>query len=66
VHAILQESSRALAANSRAQTPALLKGLIFTKAGVAITPTAAKKGSRLYRYYTSMNAIRNRAGEGTD
>jgi hypothetical protein len=66
VHAILQESSRALAANSRAQTPALLKDLIFTKAGVAITPTATKKGSRLYRYYTSMNAIRNRAGECTD
>jgi DNA invertase Pin-like site-specific DNA recombinase len=64
VHAILQESPRARAANSRAQTPALLKGLIFTEAGVAMTPTATKKGSRLYRYYTSMNAIRNRAGEG--
>jgi hypothetical protein len=66
VHAILQESPRARAASSRAQTPALLKGLIFTEAGVAMTPTATKKGSRLYRYYTSMNAIRNRAGEGTD
>ncbi len=29
-------------------------------------PTATKKGSRHYRYYTSMDAIRNRAGEGTD
>jgi hypothetical protein len=31
-----------------------------------MTPTATKKGSRHYRYYTSMDAIRNRAGEGTD
>ncbi|MDP2355538.1 MAG: recombinase family protein, partial [Beijerinckiaceae bacterium] len=33
--------------------------------GAAMTPTATKKGSRLYRYYTSMDLIRNRAtGEG--
>jgi hypothetical protein len=31
-----------------------------------MTPTATKKGSRHYRYYTSMDAIRNRAGEATD
>jgi site-specific DNA recombinase len=66
VHAILQESPRQRAANTRAQTPALLKGLMFTSSGVAMTPTATKKGSRHYRYYTSMDAIRNRAGEGTD
>ncbi|MFA7387582.1 MAG: recombinase family protein, partial [Thiohalobacteraceae bacterium] len=66
VHAILQESPRQRAANTRTQTPALLKGLIFTATGIAMTPTATKKGSRLYRYYTSMDAIRNRAGEGTD
>ncbi len=31
-----------------------------------MTPTATKKGSRLYRYYTSMDLIRNRAtGEVT-
>ena len=66
VHAILQESPRQRAANTRTQTPALLKGLIFTANGVAMTPTATKKGSRHYRYYTSMDAIRNRAGEGTD
>ncbi|UNK78086.1 recombinase family protein [Sphingopyxis granuli] len=66
VHAILQESPRQRAANTRAQTPALLKGLMFTATGVAMTPTATKKGSRHYRYYTSMDAIRNRAGEGTD
>ena len=66
VHGILKESPRKRAANTRAQTPALLKGLIFTDAGTAMTPTATKKGSRLYRYYTSMDLIRNRAtGEAT-
>lgn len=49
---------------TRTQTPVLLKGLIFTDTGIAMTPTATRKGSRLYRYYTSMDAIRNRAGEG--
>jgi len=66
VHAILQESPRQRAAKTRTQTPALLKGLIFTDRGIAMTPTVTKKGSRHYRYYTSMDAIRNRAGEGTD
>jgi len=66
VHAILQESPRQRAANTRTQTPALLKGLIFTATGIAMTPTMTKKGSRHYRYYTSMDAIRNRAGEGTE
>ena len=66
VHAILQESPRQRAANTRTQTPALLKGLIFTDRGIAMTPTVTKKGSRHYRYYTSMDAIRNRAGEGRD
>jgi site-specific DNA recombinase len=60
VHAILQTSPRQRASNTRAQTPALLKGLIFTDTGTAMTPTATKKGSRLYRYYTSMDLIRNR------
>ncbi|WP_055456546.1 recombinase family protein [Pannonibacter indicus] len=60
VHAILQTSPRQRAANTRAQTPALLKGLIFTDTGTAMTPTATKKGSKLYRYYTSMDLIRNR------
>ena len=58
VHAILQESPRLRAKNTRAQTPALLKGVIFTETGTAMTPTATKKGSRLYRYYASMD--RNR------
>ncbi|NBS35491.1 MAG: site-specific recombinase [Methylocystaceae bacterium] len=31
------------------------------ESGVAMTPTAAKKGAKLYRYYTSMDLIKNRA-----
>jgi len=66
VHAILQESPRKRANNSRAQTPALLKGLIFSENGAAMTPTSTKKGAKLYRYYVSMDVIRNReTGEET-
>ena len=60
VHAILQESPRKRANNSRAQTPALLKGMIFSENGAAMTPTSTKKGAKLYRYYVSMDVIRNR------
>jgi DNA invertase Pin-like site-specific DNA recombinase len=59
-HAILQESPRKRANNSRSRTPALLKGLIFSDAGAAMTPTSTKKGAKLYRYYVSMDVIRNR------
>ncbi|MFU8866270.1 MAG: recombinase family protein [Rhodobacterales bacterium] len=60
VHAILQESPRKRANNSRTQTPALLKGLIFTGTGAAMTPSSTRKGARRYRYYVSMDVIRNR------
>ena len=46
--------------SSRAQAPALLKGLIFSDTGAAMTPTSTKKGAKLYRYYVSMDVIRNR------
>jgi hypothetical protein len=66
VHTILQESPRKRANNSRAQTPALLKGMIFSENGAAMTPTSTKKGAKLYRYYVSMDVIRNReTGEET-
>jgi DNA invertase Pin-like site-specific DNA recombinase len=60
VHAILQESPRKRANNSRSRTPALLKGLIFSDTGASMTPTCTKKGAKLYRYYVSMDVIRNR------
>lgn len=65
-HSILQESPRKRANNSRSRTPALLKGLIFSDTGAAMTPTSTKKGAKLYRYYVSMDVIRNReTGEET-
>jgi DNA invertase Pin-like site-specific DNA recombinase len=60
VHSILQTSPRLRAVNARARTPALLKGLIFTETGCAMTPAFTKKGTRLYRYYVSMDVIRSR------
>jgi DNA invertase Pin-like site-specific DNA recombinase len=59
VHAILKESPRKRAAISRAQTPALLKGLIFRSDGVAMTPSHTTKRGRLYRYYIATDVIRS-------
>ena len=60
VHAILKESPRARGAKNRSRSDALLKGIIFTDNGTAMTPTYTRKGERLYHYYTSMDLIRNR------
>ena len=53
VHAILQRGPRTRASNTRAQTPALLKGLIFGAGGAAMSPTHTRKRGRLYRYYVA-------------
>jgi DNA invertase Pin-like site-specific DNA recombinase len=58
VHAILRESPRKRAGNTRAQTPSLLKGLIFGPTGRAMTPTHTRKGGRLYRYYVAADALK--------
>lgn len=60
VQSILQENRYVRAAHTRCQTPSLLKGIIFTDSGTAMTPTATKKASRLYRYYASMDLIKCR------
>ncbi len=60
VHDIMGESPRKRANNSRTQTHALLKGLLFTATGAAMTPSSTKKGSRRYRYYVSMELLKNR------
>jgi site-specific DNA recombinase len=60
VHAILKESPRDRRAKNRNISEALLKGIIFTDTGAAMTPTYTRKGERLYHYYTSMDLIRNR------
>src|SRR6185312_16130223 len=59
VHVILKESPRKRAARTRAQSPALLKGLIFRSDGVAMTPTHTRKRGRLYRYYVATETIRS-------
>jgi hypothetical protein len=57
VHAILGENARTRSARTRAQTPALLKGLIFGPTGAAMSPTHTRKGNRLYRYYVSQDVL---------
>jgi hypothetical protein len=57
VHAILAENACTRSANTRAQTPALLKGLIFGPTGAAMSPTHTRKGTRLYRYYVSQDVL---------
>ncbi|MBA3518636.1 MAG: recombinase family protein, partial [Rhizobiales bacterium] len=59
VHSIMGESPRKRASNTRAQTPALLKGLIFGPTGAAMSPTHTRKGGRLYRYYVSQAVLKN-------
>ncbi|SFJ17959.1 recombinase family protein [Aerobium aerolatum] len=61
VRAILQTSPRKRASNTRAQTPALLKGLIFGPDGAAFSPTHTKKGDKLYRYYVSQSVLKRGA-----
>jgi DNA invertase Pin-like site-specific DNA recombinase len=58
VHSILAASSHRRGARTRAQTPALLKGLIFGSTGRAMTPTHTRRGGKLYRYYVSTDALK--------
>ena len=62
VHAILQESPRKRAARTRAETPALLKGLLYGPDGAAFSPSHTRKGARLYRYYVSQTVLKHGAG----
>ncbi len=62
VHGILTESPRKRAARTRADTPALLKGLLFGPDGAAFSPTHTRKGRRLYRYYVSQTVLKHGAG----
>lgn len=60
VRSIMQRSPRERGDNSRGRTPALLKGLVFTASGVSMTPSGTLKGNRWYRYYVSMDKIKDR------
>jgi site-specific DNA recombinase len=63
VQTILADNWRTRGNHARAQTPALLRGLIFAPTGHAMTPSHARKNGRLYRYYVSTEAIKNGYGE---
>ncbi len=62
VHAILKESPRKRAARTRAETPALLKGLLYGPDGAAFSPSHTRKGGKLYRYYVSQTVLKHGAG----
>ena len=62
VHTILTESPRKRAARTRANTPALLKGLLYGPDGAAFSPTHTRKGGKLYRYYVSQSVLKHGAG----
>jgi site-specific DNA recombinase len=62
VHAVLRESPRKRASKTRAQTPALLKGLIFGPTGHAMVMTHTRRRGRLYRYYVSTAVLRQGRG----
>jgi hypothetical protein len=59
VRCILAEHAVVRANGTRAQTPALLRGLIFAPGGHSMTPPHSRKGGRLYRYYVATDAIKN-------
>jgi DNA invertase Pin-like site-specific DNA recombinase len=63
VHAVLAESPKVRAGRTRAQTPALLKGLIFGPDGRAMSPTHTRRGDKLYRYYVSQTVIKGSADD---
>lgn len=62
VHAILKDSPRKRSNRTRAQTPALLKGLLFGPDGSAFSPTHTRRGPKLYRYYVSQTVLKHGAG----
>jgi site-specific DNA recombinase len=64
VQNILRVSPRKRAANSRARTPALLKGLIFGPNGTAMTPSHTRRNGKLYRYYIAMDVLKRGAPPG--
>ncbi|SJM32289.1 hypothetical protein BQ8482_280015 [Mesorhizobium delmotii] len=53
VRSIVAESPSKRAGQTRRQTPALLKGLIFAPSGYAMTPVHTRKKGKLYRYYVT-------------
>jgi len=59
---LTRKTPRKRAARTRADTPALLKGLLYGPDGAAFSPTHTRKGDRLYRYYVSQTVLKHGAG----
>ncbi len=64
VRSIIKESPRARANHTRAQTPALLKGIVFGADGRAMTPVHTKKKNKLYRYYVAAELLKGESPDG--
>lgn len=61
-HKVLKESPRKRANNTRARTPAPLKGLLrCTSCGTSMSPSHTRRRGRLYRYYVCQHGIKNGA-----
>jgi DNA invertase Pin-like site-specific DNA recombinase len=60
VHHVIANNRVKRVAVAKEPSSALLRGLIFTETGLAMTPHHTKKGTRRYRYYVSMYAIKKR------
>jgi len=62
-HAILARNYRARAAQTRAETPALLRGILHCgHCHCAMGPTFTKRRGKLYRYYLCVHASKNGYG----
>ena len=61
VHDIIRDSPRKRGMRTRAQTPALLQGVIFGPTGAAMTPSHTRRGGKLYRYYVSTDVLKRDA-----
>lgn len=62
-HAIMGESPRMRVNQTRLSGPSLLRGLIFSPNGDAMSPSHTRKGDRLYRYYVTQSVLKR--GPGT-
>ncbi len=61
-HEVLKQSPRKRANNSRARTPAPLKGLLrCSSCAASMSPSHTRRRGRLYRYYVCQHGIKNGA-----
>jgi site-specific DNA recombinase len=56
-HAVMAEPARRRGAATRADVPALLRGLIFGPNGRPMSPSHTRRRGRIYRYYVTREAI---------